>query len=76
MQVALRNMRSTSLELSKALAAVLAVVIYRRTVRRRLNEGGFDIRRPTIEPLLIRERRVTRLCFARERVNWTIDDWK
>ncbi|KAF2879889.1 hypothetical protein ILUMI_26284 [Ignelater luminosus] len=56
MQVALRNRRSTSLELSRALTAAR--------------------NKPATAPLLAREHRVTRLRFAREHVNWTIDDWK
>ncbi|KAF2884207.1 hypothetical protein ILUMI_21989 [Ignelater luminosus] len=67
---------STSLELSRALTAARNITISARTVRKRLNEGELDSRRPAIATLLTREHRVTRLRFAREHVNWAIDDWK
>ncbi|KAF2881643.1 hypothetical protein ILUMI_24500 [Ignelater luminosus] len=73
MQVALSNRRSTSLELSRTLTAARNVTISAQTVRRRLNKGGLDSRRAAIAPLLTREHTVTRLRFAREHVNWTID---
>ncbi|KAF2884049.1 hypothetical protein ILUMI_22167 [Ignelater luminosus] len=75
MQVALRNMCSANLELSRALTAALNVTISARTVRRRLNKE-LDSKRPAITPLLTREHRATRLCFASEHVNWIIGNWK
>lgn len=72
----LRNRRFTSSELSRALAAARNVIVSARTVRRRLNEGRLHSRRPATAPLLTREHRVMRLRFAREHVNWTIDNWK
>lgn len=76
MHFALRNRRCISLELNEALGAGRNLAISERTVKKKFSEGGFDIRRPTIEPLLSKKHRITRLRFAREHVNCTIDDWK
>ena len=47
-----------------------------QTVRNRLREDNLRARVPAKGPLLTRAHRVARLEFAREHVNWGIEDWE
>lgn len=72
----LRNRTLTAPELQNHLETVRGVRISERTVRRRLTEANLKARRPAMCPILNRRHRTTRLAFAREHVNWTIQDWE
>ncbi|GBM38453.1 hypothetical protein AVEN_120814-1 [Araneus ventricosus] len=37
---------------------------------------GYGSRRSTGVPLLTTRHRLQRLCWARERISWTLDDWR
>ena len=47
-----------------------------RTVRNRLIEAGMHGRIANKKPLLTERHRNARLVWARERVNWTVDQWR
>lgn len=47
-----------------------------RTVQRRLNQGGLHGRRPVKKPLISKKNIKVRLEFARDHLNWMVDDWK
>lgn len=45
------------------------------TVRRRLAEGNLKPLKPANGPKLEREHRIARQSYAREHLNWTLEDW-
>ncbi|GFW31503.1 transposable element Tcb1 transposase [Trichonephila clavipes] len=49
--------------------------ISRKTVARRLREGGLYARRPVVCVPLTRQHRTARLQWCREHHNWTEQDW-
>lgn len=71
----LRNRRSTAPNLQHRLEMVRRVIISERTVRRRLAEFGIYSRRPATGPQLLPRHRQDRLRFAREHVNWNLQQW-
>lgn len=73
---ALRRRTVTSTQLQGMIRQVRNVNISSRTVRRRLIEVNLSNRRPATGPLLTPRHRSLRLRFARNHVNWTVDDWK
>lgn len=75
-QQALRNRFLTGNELKNRLRDVRNVEVSSRTVRRRLNGFGLTARHPAKGPLLTREHKRARLDFAREHVEWTLNDWQ
>lgn len=72
----LRNRTLTAPELQNNLETTRGIRISERTVRRRLAEGNLHARRPAMCPILSRRHRTTRLAFARQYVNWRIEDWE
>ncbi|XP_072376013.1 uncharacterized protein, partial [Diabrotica undecimpunctata] len=46
------------------------------TVRHILRQSGIRARVAVTAPRLTREHRIARLTFAREHINWNIDDWE
>lgn len=73
---ALRARGSSATALQGIIAGVRNLQISTSTVRRRLREAGLASRRPMTGPLLTREHRRSRLRFALEHRDWTIEDWK
>lgn len=71
----LRNRRLNAVQLGQQLQEVREVEISRWTVRRRLAEGGLTAHRPAIGPKLTPAHRQARLQFAREHLNWTMNQW-
>lgn len=47
-----------------------------RTVQRRLVEAGLHGRRQAEKPYISSKARKTRLCWAKEHLNWSQEDWK
>lgn len=71
----LRERRATSVVLKNELRMTRGVNISDKTVRRRLNEADLRSRRPAKKPRLLRHHRRERLRFAREHLNWTVEQW-
>lgn len=46
------------------------------TVRRRLKDSGLHSRQPARKPLISAKNRKARIEFAREHINWTVDQWE
>ena len=73
---ALRTRHCTAGLLQMELFGARDVDISVETVRNRLREDNLLARVPAKGPLLTRAHRVARLEFAREHVNWGIEDWE
>lgn len=71
----LRNRFLTAVEIRRRLQVARGVVVSERTIRRRMEERDIRAKRPARGPELERHHRVARLRFAREHVNWTLDQW-
>lgn len=71
-----RRRTTTSTELQALIRQVRDVHISSRTVRRRLGEANLNSRRPVSGPLLTARHKLARLRFARDHVNWNVNDWK
>lgn len=72
---ALRERFVTSTNLQAQLSAVHDVEVSAKTVIRRLKESNLHIRIPATGPTLNAEHRRARLQFAREHLEWNIEDW-
>lgn len=72
----LRDRFTTSTSMQELIRHVRNVQISSSTVRRRLHGAGIASRRPATGPRLTRQHRVARLAFARDHVNWTLEQWK
>lgn len=72
---ALRNRKSSFVDLKNNLQEVRNVHISLWTVRRRLLVANIRSHRPARGPKLLREHRVHRLRFARNCELWTQEDW-
>lgn len=72
---ALRNRKSSYVDLKNNLEDVRNVQVSLWTVRRRLLAANLHSRRPARGPKLLREHRVVRLHFAQNCVSWTQEDW-
>lgn len=72
----LRNRFTTASEARNRLFEVRNVSVSKRTIRRRLAERGLSAGRPARVPELTATHRRARLGFAREHVNWTLEQWK
>lgn len=53
----------------------LGVEITSRTARNILIRAGFPARRPAKKPLISAKNRKARVAFAREHLNWSVDQW-
>lgn len=73
---ALRNRFFTSSQLRGMLENARNTQISGSTVRRRLHEVGIKSRKPATGPLLTRAHRISRLRFAQQHANWTLNDWR
>lgn len=71
----LRNRKLNAVQLKQELRDVRGVAISRWTVRRRLLENNLKCRKPAVGPRLTAEHCAQRLRFAREHVNWTLQQW-
>ncbi|GFT68439.1 transposable element Tcb2 transposase [Trichonephila clavipes] len=70
-----RNRRTTSQQVANQFLAASGKQISRKTVARRLREGGLYARRPVVCVPLTRQHRTARLQWCREHHNWTEQDW-
>ena len=71
---ALRERQTTARHLQIQLAEVHGIRVSDNTVRRCLAEHNYRPLRPTIGPTLTRTHRRARLAFAREHIQWTVDN--
>ncbi|GFU59965.1 transposable element Tcb1 transposase [Trichonephila clavipes] len=69
-----RNRRTTAQQVANQFLAVSGKQISRKTVARRLREGGLYARRHVCVPLT-RQHHTARLQWCREHHNWTEQDW-
>lgn len=72
---ALRNRHLSGVHLQRRLREVRGVVISDSTVRRRLREQNLRPQKPATGPQLTTAHRQARLQFARNHLDWTIDQW-
>ncbi|GFY24905.1 transposable element Tcb2 transposase [Trichonephila clavipes] len=70
-----RNRRTTAQQVANQFLAASGKQISRKTVARRLREGGLYARRPVVCVPLTRQHRTSRLQWCREHHNWTEQDW-
>lgn len=70
-----KSRKKSSGQLQIALRAA-GVDLSKRTIRRRLVEGGFKAYRPRKKPKLTPVMRKARLQWAKNFANWNVDDWK
>ncbi|GFV16146.1 transposable element Tcb2 transposase [Trichonephila clavipes] len=70
-----RNRRTTAQQVANQFLAASGKKISRKTVARRLREGGLYARRPVVCVPLNRQNRTARLKWCREHHNWTEQDW-
>ncbi|GFT06144.1 transposable element Tc1 transposase [Trichonephila clavipes] len=66
-----RNRRTTAQQVANQFLAASGKQISRKTVARRLREGGLYPRRPIVCVSLTRQHRTARLQWCREHHNWT-----
>lgn len=71
----LRNRRLNAVQVQQQLREIRGVVISQWTVRRRLEESNLTSRTPAIGPKLTPAHRQARLRFARDHLNWTLEQW-
>lgn len=72
---ALRNRHLSGVDLQRRLQEVRGVAISDSTVRRRLREQDLRPHKPATGPQLTGAHRQARLQFARNHLNWTMDQW-
>ncbi|GFS53484.1 transposable element Tcb2 transposase [Trichonephila clavipes] len=70
-----RNRLTTAQQVANQFLAASRKQISRKTVARRLREGGLYARRPVVCVPLTRQHRTARLQWCREHHNWTEQDW-
>ncbi|GFV27696.1 histone-binding protein RBBP4 [Trichonephila clavipes] len=70
-----RNRRTTAQQVANQFLSTSGKQISRKTVARRLREGGLYARRPVVCVPLTRQHRTARLQWCREHHNWTEQDW-
>ncbi|GFU77961.1 transposable element Tcb2 transposase [Trichonephila clavipes] len=70
-----RNRRTTAQQVANQFLAASGKQISRKTVARRLREGGLYARRPVVCVPLTRQHRTARFQWCREHHNWTEQDW-
>ncbi|GFW85782.1 transposable element Tcb2 transposase [Trichonephila clavipes] len=70
-----RNRRTTAQQVANQFLAASGKQISRKTVARRLREGGLYARRSAVCVPLTRQHRTARLQWCREHHNWTEQDW-
>ena len=73
--LSLKDRRKTSVDLKKEWEEASGVVCSTRTVRRRLDKAGLYGRVARKKPLLTDRHKKVRLAWAKERKNWTTEDW-
>ncbi|GFY13597.1 transposable element Tc1 transposase [Trichonephila clavipes] len=69
------RLRITAQQVANQFLAASGKQISRKTVARRLREGGLYARRPVVCVPLTRKHRTARLQWCREHHNWTEQDW-
>lgn len=70
-----RTRRTTAQQVANQFLSATGQQISRKTVSRRLREGGLYARRPVVCVPLSRQQRTARLQWCREHRNWTDRDW-
>lgn len=70
-----RHRRSTASEVANQFLAATGKRISRKTVARRLHEGGLYARRPVVCIPLSRRHRTARLQWCHQHRTWTVNDW-
>lgn len=72
----LRNRRMTGVGVQNLLREVRGRVVSEWTVRRRLKEANLTPKRPATGPKLSTAHRQARLQFARDHLDWRIEQWR
>lgn len=72
----LRNRFSNAVELQQQLQSVRRTAVSVSTIRRRLREKKIAAHRAATGPKLTAQHRRERLQFARDHVNWTLEQWR
>lgn len=72
----LRNRHLTGVDVQQELRRGRGVTVSQWTVRRRLKEVNLTPKRPATGPKLTTAHRQARLHFAREHMNWSIEQWQ
>ncbi len=70
-----RNRRSTASEVANQFLTATGNRIFRKTVARRLQQGGLYARRPVVCIPLSRRHRTVRLQWCHQHRNWREEDW-
>lgn len=71
----LRNRHLTGVDVQQELRRVRGVTVSVWTVRRRLKKANLTPKRPARGPKLTPVHRQVRLQFARDHLNWTVEQW-
>ena len=69
------NPRLVSRELNRQWNALTGIETSSSTVRRRLSASGLHGRIAAKKPMLTRAQKAARLMWARERIEWTVENW-
>lgn len=75
-RLSLRDRFKTAPKLRAELIETTGINVSLRTVQRRLNEIGLKACRPAKKPLLTASMKKKRYNWAKDKENWTIDEWK
>ena len=74
--ILLRGEATTAVGVHRILTTSDKIQISSKTVRNILHEGGFYVKTKTKKPVLTAEHKKRRLQFAKDHVNWTVEQWK
>jgi len=74
-RMALKNRKSSAIDINKSLSDA-GVAVSDRTVRRRLISAGLRARIPRKKPFLNAAQRQKRLKWAKDHANWTPEQWR
>jgi transposase len=75
-RVVRKNRKSTLSVLTEEVNKVLPHALSTRTVQRRMHQWGIYAHAARKVPLISRRNRIARVAWVRERLNWTMEQWK
>ena len=74
-RAAIRNPRATARQIQAEVGGP-ALETHRLTIQRSLIRSGLAAYRPVAAPAVTGPRMATRLNWARQHINWTVDNWR